>query len=273
MVSVNALGVRQSGDTFSPALAVRSVKNPRAFAAGVLLVMAAMLVSAAPAAASQRGPRSLGPIENRLHVGRKEEQSTNWSGYAAYGQTFTEAQGSWVQPAAECALKGRQVALAAFWVGLDGYNNKTVEQTGTEADCEGTRPVYYAWYELYPQRPFLIEKPVEPGDEFRAKVTQGTLELEDQTAGWIATETFPTAKLEFSSAEWIAEAPFNRLTNFGSVQFTSASASTSKATEQPISAWEHDSVSLVSGRGRHASVLAEPSALDPSGSAFTIEQP
>jgi hypothetical protein len=254
-------------------LAVHSVKNSKVFAAGALLVMVALLVAAAPAAASQRGPRRLGPIENRLHVGRKEEQSTNWSGYAAYGQTFTEAQGNWVQPTAECALKGRQVALAAFWVGLDGYNDKTVEQTGTEADCEGTRPVYYAWYELYPQRPFLIEKPVEPGDVLRAKVTQGTLELEDETAKWTATEKFPTAKLEFSSAEWIAEAPINRLTDFGSVQFTGASASTSKASGQPISAWENDSINLVSGRGRHATVLAEPSALDPSGSAFTIQQP
>jgi hypothetical protein len=47
-------------------------------------------------------------------------------------------------------------------------------KTGTEADCEGTDPIYYAWYELYPERLFLIEEPVEPGDVLHAMVTQGT---------------------------------------------------------------------------------------------------
>jgi Peptidase A4 family len=253
-------------------LAAHSARNHKAFAAGLLVMVLALLAPAAPAAAKRSGPHTLGPIEGRLHIGRKEEQSTNWSGYAAYGQTFTEARGSWVQPTAQCALKGRQFALAAFWVGLDGYENRTVEQTGTEADCEGTRPIYYAWYELYPERLFLIEEPVEPGDVLHAKVTQGTLELEDETAEWSATEEFPTAGLEFGSAEWIAEAPFNRFTDFGSVHFSDASASTAEASGS-ISAWEEDSIALVSGHGRHSSVLAEPSALEAGGSAFTVTQP
>jgi hypothetical protein len=253
-------------------LAVDSVKNSRAVAAAALLAIVALLVAAAPAAAGHRGAPRLGPIEGRLHVGRKEEQSTNWSGYAAYGQTFTEAQGSWVQPTAHCALKGRQLALAAFWVGLDGYGNRTVEQTGTEADCEGTRPIYYAWFELYPERPFVIEEPVEPGDELHAKVTQGTLELEDRTQGWTSTEEFPTAKLEFSSAEWIAEAPFSRFTDFESVAFSGASASTAEATG-PIGSWENDSVTLVSSHGRRATALAEPGPFEADGSAFTVAQP
>jgi hypothetical protein len=256
-------------------LAVRSVKSPKTFpaAASVALLLAvALLVAAAPATAAQGGPRRLGPIEGRLRTGRTAEQSTNWSGYAAYGQTFTEAQGSWVQPTASCALKGHQGALAAFWVGLDGYGDRTVEQTGTEADCEGTEPIYYAWYELYPERLFVIEEPVAPGDVLRAKVTQGALELEDQTTGWTATEEFPTAGLEFSSAEWIAEAPFNRLTDFGGVGFTDAGASTAEATG-PIGAWENDDVTLVANNGRHAAALAEPGPLEAGGSAFTITQP
>lgn len=248
------------------------MRNPKAFAAGALLVAVALLVAAAPAAASHRGPRTRGPIEGRLRSGRTEEQSTNWSGYAAYGQTFTEAQGSWIQPTASCELKGHQFALAAFWVGLDGYNNRTVEQTGTEADCEGRQPIYYAWYELYPERLFVIEKPVQPGDELHATVTQSALVLEDRTANWIAREEFSPAGLEFSSAEWIAEAPYNRFTNFGSVGFSDASASTAEATG-PISAWEgEDSIALVSGHGRHATTLAQPGPLEAGGSAFTISQ-
>jgi hypothetical protein len=231
----------------------------------------AILLLAASSVAARPGPK-LGPIEGHLRVGRGEETSTNWSGYAAYGQTFTAVQGGWTQPAASCSLKGRQVSLAAFWVGLDGYLNKTVEQTGTEADCEGSRPVYYAWYELYPQKLFVIPKPVEPGDVLRAKVTQSTLELEDKTAGWTSTEEFLPASLEFSSAEWIAEAPFTRLTNFGSVHFSGASASVGKTTGS-ISAWENDSITLVGGRGRHTTTLAEPGGLEEEGSSFSISQP
>lgn len=242
------------------------------FLAGALLTTMALLVPAAPAAAKP-GARRLRPIEGRLRVGRGEEQSTNWSGYAAYGTTFTQASGSWVQPAANCSsVRGRQIALAAFWVGLDGYLNKTVEQTGTEADCEGSRAIYYAWYELYPERLFVIAHEVEPGDVLNAKVTQGTLELEDETAGWHSKEEFLPGSLEFSSAEWIAEKPYQRFTDFGSVRFSGASASDA-TTSGSISAWENDKVVLVSGRGRRSTVLAEPDALEKGGSAFTIEQP
>lgn len=256
-------------------MATRPTKYQAAFAAGasaaLLLVVALLMVP--PAAVARGRAHRLGAIEGRLGTGRAEEQSTNWSGYAAYGQTFTEAQGSWVQPAADCmGLKGHQSALAAFWIGLDGYGNRTVEQTGTEADCEGIEPIYYAWYELYPERLFVVEEQVSPGDVLHARVTQGTLELEDRTAGWAVTEEFPTTGLEFSSAEWIAEAPFNRLTAFGGVQFTEATASTATSTG-PIGAWGSDDITLVENNGRHAAALAQPGALEADGSAFTIAQP
>jgi hypothetical protein len=264
-------------DIVGSTLATRSPTSPKALLAialpALFLAFVSLVVVPVPAAAARRGPHTAGPIEGRLRSGRAEEQSTNWSGYAAYGQTFTEVQGSWVQPGAECgAMKGHQSALAAFWVGLDGYGNRTVEQIGTEADCEGTEEIYYAWYELYPERLFVIGEEVKPEDVIHARVTQGTLSLEDQTAGWTATEEFSPVGLEFSSAEWIAEAPFNRLTDFGAVGFTDASAATADATG-PIGSWEADDVTLVANNGRHAAVLAGPSPLEAGGSAFTITQP
>ncbi len=33
---------------------------------------------------------------------------------------------------------------SSFWIGLDGYNNSTVEQTGSEVDCSGSTPEYYS---------------------------------------------------------------------------------------------------------------------------------
>src|ERR1700721_1083408 len=62
--------------------------------------------------------------------------STNWSGYAAASGT--------------CSGSAK---YSSFWVGLDGYNSSTVEQTGSEVDCSGSTPEYYSWYEMYPAYP------------------------------------------------------------------------------------------------------------------------
>jgi hypothetical protein len=74
---------------------------------------------------------------------------------------------SWVEPAALCTAAGE----AAFWVGLDGADDGTVEQTGTTADCFGGTPVYFAWYELFPAAPIEYSDTVAPGDNMSASVT------------------------------------------------------------------------------------------------------
>jgi hypothetical protein len=76
-------------------------------------------------------------------------ESENWSGYAVTGSDFTSAEGSWEVTAVNCSKTPN--AYAAMWVGIDGYSSSTVEQTGTLAYCNGSTPVYYAWYEFYPQ--------------------------------------------------------------------------------------------------------------------------
>jgi Peptidase A4 family len=240
--------------------------------ASAMVAIAMLVVAATPAAAEGRAPRRRDPIEGRLHIGRKEVASTNWSGYAAYGTTFNSVEGGWREPAAHCALKGRQFALAAFWVGLDGYENGTVEQIGTDADCEGSSEVQYAWFEFYPERLFLIEGPLKAGDQLYAEVTQTRLLLEDKTRHWRFEKAYSPKGLEFSSAEWIAEAPFNRLSNFGSVEFTGAYASDAGG-KRSVEGWEPnlDSIKLVSSAGRFGTVLAEPVGL--KGSSFSIVQP
>lgn len=76
-----------------------------------------------------------------------------------------------------------------------------------------------------------------------------------------------------SSAEWIAEAPSMctksgcrelALTNFGTVNFSGASAN-GGAIDDP--AWSFDPLTMVTGNG---TVKAEPSSLDPAGSAFSV---
>lgn len=205
-----------------------------------------------------------------MRAGRGTEYSANWSGYAAYGTTFSRASGEWTQPEANCSgVRGRQLTLAAFWVGLDGYESNTVEQTGTEADCEGRREVYYAWYELYPQRLFVIAHEVKPGDALSAAVTNSALTLEDRTQKWSATEEYLPGALAFNSAEWIAEGPSNNLTAFGSVAFNSASA-TGAAASGSIGAFTNDKVVMVNHPGPRGAVRAEPGALEGKGSSFSI---
>jgi hypothetical protein len=180
--------------------------------------------------------------------------------------------------AADCRLLGdaaQPVSQSAFWVGLDGYVSKTVEQTGTEADCAGATPVYYAWYEFYPARPVVLDStdyPVVPGDSLHAEVSQTTLTLVDSTEGWTATASVPAKGDAFNSAEWIAEGPTNTLTDFHNVAFSAANASGNGVIGAPIDslAWSNDAVTMTThGNGPHASARATPSPLS-SGTAFTI---
>ena len=60
--------------------------------------------------------------------------SQNWSGYAAHGKTYTKISASWVEPTGHCTSSR---TFSSFWVGLDGFGSRTVEQTGSEVDCAG----------------------------------------------------------------------------------------------------------------------------------------
>jgi hypothetical protein len=155
--------------------------------------------------------------------GERNVWSVYWSGYALSGGTFTTATASWIQSAIRCT-KTKHAADAASWAGLDGLTDKTVEQTGTEARCHGTRADYFPWYEMYPRAPVTISKPVRPGDLLTSTVTHtgGTdykLTLEDTTQGWTNTVTRSLAAHN-SSAEAILEDSSQSLANFGTESFT-----------------------------------------------------
>lgn len=166
------------------------------------------------------GPRS-------RHRGLRHAQSENWSGYAVHGGTYRSVSASWTEPAGHC---GAGNGYSSFWVGLDGYDSGTVEQTGTDTDCHGGSPRYYGWYEMFPKGSVNLPGTVKPGDEITASVTYGgggayTLKLTDSTQGWTATESKSLASARRSSAEVIIEAPSSRagelpLADFGTVSFT-----------------------------------------------------
>jgi hypothetical protein len=248
-----------------------------------LAILALALVAASPSSGATaplfvHGP----PADVVASLDRGSSSSTNWSGYAtqATGTTFTDVQGTWVQPAATCSTNSRQ--YASFWVGLDGYNSSSVEQIGTDADCAGrNRPVYYAWYEMYPAAPVNLSLPIHPGDSIAAEVSASgstfTLNIENLTTGdsFSVQQTAPGAAI--SSAEWVAEAPSScmvfrckvlPLANFGTVNF-SGSYTTGSGHTGSISdpAWSNDRITMVTNGG---TIKALPSALSPDGTAFSV---
>jgi hypothetical protein len=167
-----------------------------------------------------------GAIAKELGI-KNQDESSNWSGYAATGQTFSSVSSNWTEPTATCNDSGDE--YAAFWVGLDGFNSDSVEQTGTDSDCDGGSPDYYGWYEMYPAAPVYYSNPVSPGDSMSASVSVSgdtyTLVLTDNTQGWTQTQTISESGLQDSSAEVITEAPSDSsgplpLADFGTVNYT-----------------------------------------------------
>jgi Peptidase A4 family len=138
-------------------------------------------------------------------------ESFNWSGYAdsSTAGAFTAVAGTWRQPATVCSPEQR---LTAYWVGLDGFDNATVEQLGTLAYCFEGLPYYFSWWEMFPGASVTVGSTVQPGDRISASVqrsgTNYTLTLTDATTPGNSFSTVQSCTTcENDSAEWIAERP------------------------------------------------------------------
>lgn len=178
----------------------------------IAILPACAQVWSAPAssdATKKIAPRQHRPIRDRVEHGDGTSTSSNWSGYVVLGSSFISAEGSLIVPTAKC---GSGTQYAAFWVGLDGYTSSTVEQTGTDSDCSGGTPRYYAWYEFYPHPSFEITSlTIKPGHQISASVVYGnsafTITIKDVTTGESFSKSAAVRGAQRSSAEWIAEAP------------------------------------------------------------------
>jgi hypothetical protein len=224
--------------------------------------------------------------------------SSNWSGYAVMGRTFSAVSARWVQPAASCLDRWSSATDASFWVGLGGNSTTAkvskVEQIGTDSDCrrDGTAS-YYGWYELWPAPPINLNLPLRAGDQVAAAVrvrgARVMLQLADLTTGRSITRWLPEHAPDLSSAEWIVEAPSYgnetaAMTNFGSVRFTDATAVDKQGHAGAITdrAWQAGAINFASelGRAREApitrfldettSARAIPSPLGPGGRSFQV---
>lgn len=165
---------------------------------------------------------------------------------------------------------GTTNTFSSFWVGLDGDGTDSVEQTGTEADCDAGTASYQGWWEMFPNAPVFYDNPVDPGDAMSPTVTSDgggefTLTLEDATQDWTQTTNQTSTTAQLGSAEVIAEAPSNGtvlpLSDFGTVGFTNATVNNTAIGDENPSA-----LTMVSANGV---TEATPSALT-GDNAFTV---
>lgn len=147
--------------------------------------------------------------------------SSNWSGYAETGK-FTGVSGTWTVPAVSATTSA---SYSSAWIGVDGFNDSNLIQTGTEEDYYSGAAHYDAWWEILPASETEISPtayPVAPGDRMSASIweTSATsgggrrhssghvwdIKISDTTKGW-SFSTSQSYSGAGSSAEWIMEAP------------------------------------------------------------------
>jgi hypothetical protein len=274
------------------------------FGVGILLTLAAATALAqipnaqvSPQTAQamiprQHGPRIVLPGTRPPQVVDGVTVSYNliWAGYAVTGTDFTQVQGSWIVTAVDCTKTPN--SDSSEWVGIDGWTSNTVEQIGTDADCNGKTPFYYVWYEFYPLNTIVISNvSIAPGDKFSASVVydgdnEYTVSITNDTTG----QSF-SKEIEFkgadgsgvpprNSAEWIEEMDGNELSDFGVDSFgefyTGVSDGTDVATDSSISGGINSfgsavqkSISTKNGSSGSKDT-AVPSALASDGSSFTV---
>jgi len=235
---------------------------------------------------------------------------------------YKSVSGSWVAPTAKCTSgqgyssfwvglggagsNSSATSDAGSWSdssGMDGSgsaSSTSLEQAGTEADCNADgSAAYSAWYELVPAPPVKVNLAVHPGDHITSKVTvdstSATIQLTNSTTGGSFEKTLPVTNPDVSSAEWIAEAPSTcsqgvsnctplSLADFGTVQFSGASATTTDGHTGTISDsnWQTASVTLSPSASQDGfggqftsydssgSAGATPSSLSSDGSSFSV---
>jgi hypothetical protein len=220
--------------------------------------------------------------------------SANWAGYADNNDTFNSVAANWAEPTVDCSnsgggggllglgsLLGGPGAASSFWVGLDGYTSSSVEQLGTDSDCSGGSPSYYAWYEMYPNPSVPLSQTVKPGDNMTAWVasnaagTSFMLSIKDVTQGWNFSITESGGPFARSSAEVVAEAPSEctlvfcsevPLADFNYVDFWGANVMDAAGRQGGLNAFNANQINMAS----NGTTMATTGPLSPDGSAFSV---
>jgi hypothetical protein len=214
--------------------------------------------------------------------GRAIIHSLNWAGYAGNraGTRFRYVSAAFQVPYLDCAAAPK--SYSSHWVGLDGLGSATVEQVGIEADCAGSTPRYYAWYEMYP-KPVSVAFTVHAGNAVRASVTykrsarKFVLMLRDISTGRHFTRTLKCAAKVClrSSAEVISEAPSSSsggilpLANYRAASFSSITLTTSTGHRSGLTSRYWKTYQIVGVGESSRKLAAQPTSVG-RGQAFSV---
>ncbi len=212
-----------------------------------------------------------------------------WSGYIVASDiqnrssVVSSVGASWRVP--EIKLSENNT-FSGVWIGIGGYGEDTLIQTGTEQECINGKFTYYTWYELVPD--YLVPIPsihVKAGDTITASISlinentnTWSIEIADITRNqrFKKTVVYNSSRL---SAEWVVERPkvngtISTLADFRNVKFTECKATLDGVTGTignfscaQLVMHDNESTSLVSvsplnddGAGFTVSYLELPSA-------------
>src|SRR3989339_1856139 len=208
-------------------------------------------------------------------------KSPQWSGYVAMSNLLlresevTIVTGSWTVPSIDPTVND---AYSSVWVGVGGYGEGSLIQTGTAQQSVKGIVSYYAWYEFLPNRAVRIQNfTVLPGDEITASVKLvdpnkniWNVEIREITRGTSFSRNFMYRSSRLS-AEWVVEAPsiggnVTTLADFGSVTFSSGFATIANTTGA-ISSFPGYQLVMYDSQDVQ---LVDVSALNQAGSGFTV---
>ncbi|MGC9113325.1 G1 family glutamic endopeptidase [Acidilobus sp.] len=253
----------------------------------VLALLLAALVMAPHGGGAAKAQVKLYP---RLPLRGSTSESLNWAGYADVlaPHSFISVNASWYVPDVQCSPRSSDVAV---WVGMDGFNDSTVEQTGVLVQCQGGKAYYSAWYEFYPASPVYAPSgdAVRPGDKvvgwvvYNPSTGEYRTVLVDVTQGWNFTSPWTAVSgAEDSSAEWVVERPavgrgLTTLADFGTAYFNvkytgvlppgGAYVRLANGSAGNISSFNYYEMIMINDQGK---VLAQPSQLYAYGSSFYV---
>lgn len=226
------------------------------------------------------------------HFSISNSTSLNWAGYvipSASGSVHN-VSASWIIPTVDTGGN----SYVAFWVGIDGYNDNTVEQTGILAEPSGHGPhsttLYEVWYEFYPAAPVYATFTASAGDYVYANVSYSSqgfttyiaVYTGQSTGSLVGTlsHTQTVSGAQDDSAEWIVEAPSSAsgilpLADFGNVTFGSGytgikntNYATISGAYGPMGSFSTIvSLTMVSSNGTPE---ASPSSIIDGGTSFSV---
>ncbi len=235
--------------------------------------------------------RSTGELVPYTHplIPLKKGVSNNWCGYVAaknltmvIPNSVTAVSGTWVVPTVS-APSSPQIpdTYSSVWIGIDGYNNSTVEQIGTAHEWHSGQVVHYAWFEMYPNAAFEISGfPVIPGDVISTAIEYKGNNIFLMTISNTTRKVYTTIPTAYTTsktavrgcAEWIAEAPFMKtilpLAHFSPIAFTKCTATIGGVTggiNNPN--WKNDNIAM---KSPVMVPKATASALQANGQSFNV---